>query len=75
MNLIRNERLKLLATYLNGMAIAIFALGGLAPSFSMLYGNAAAGSAVFLAFVTISCLVASAALHYVASLVLKRLSP
>jgi uncharacterized membrane protein YkgB len=75
MNLIRNERLKLLATYLNGMAIAIFAIGGLAPSFSMLYGNTASASAAFMVFVTVSCLIASAALHYVASLILKRLSP
>lgn len=28
MNLVRNERAKLLATYLNGMAIAAVAIGG-----------------------------------------------
>ena len=37
MDLIRNERIKLLATYINSMAVALFAVGGLAPLFSYLY--------------------------------------
>ena len=74
MNLIRNERLKLFATYLNGLAIALFALGGLAPIFSILYGTASNPSG-FTALIAISCLAGSAALHYVASVVLKGLQP
>lgn len=31
--MIKNERIKLSATYLNGMAIAVFAVGGLAQFF------------------------------------------
>ena len=31
MSLIHNERIKLRATYLNGLAIAVFAVGSLAP--------------------------------------------
>ena len=76
MNVIHNERLKLLATYLNGMAIAIFAVGGLAPSFAMIYGtNISASSTAFVAVVAVSCLFASIGLHYLASLILMRLSP
>jgi len=74
MSLIRNERLKLFATYLNGLAIATFALGGLAPTFSILYGTTANSSA-FTAVIAFSCLAGSAALHYVASVVLKGLKP
>lgn len=37
--LVSNERLKLLATFMNGIAIAVFAVGGLAPLFSGLYGS------------------------------------
>jgi uncharacterized membrane protein YfcA len=32
MKTIHNERLKITATFLNGLAIAIFAIGGLAPA-------------------------------------------
>jgi hypothetical protein len=37
MSLIENERTKLTAAYLNGLAIAIFAIGGLAPFFSYIH--------------------------------------
>ncbi|GJE16047.1 amino acid transporter [Methylobacterium marchantiae] len=32
--LVANERSKLTATYVNGLAIALFAVGGLAPMFA-----------------------------------------
>jgi hypothetical protein len=35
MNLVGNERTKLTATYVNGVAIAIFAIGGFAPLISL----------------------------------------
>jgi hypothetical protein len=73
MSLIRNERLKQFATYLNGLAIATFALGGMAPIFSILYGTTANPISGFTALVAVSCLIGSAALHYVASVVLKGL--
>ena len=34
MSLVHNERTKLRATYLNGLAIALFAVGALAPLFT-----------------------------------------
>ena len=56
MDLIRNERIRLFATYLNGIAIAVFAVGGLAPLFSMLYGTIPASLAGFVILVSVSCL-------------------
>lgn len=75
MSLIRNERLKLFATYLNGLAIAIFALGGLGPIFALLYAETPNPAATYTVLVAISCLAGSAALHYAASIVLKGLRP
>jgi hypothetical protein len=40
MSLVHNERTKLTATYINGLAIAVFAVGGLAPILSNLYAGA-----------------------------------
>lgn len=74
MNLIHNERIKLFATYLNGLAIAIFAVGALAPSFSMLYGTLPNSGSSFTA-VTPICVIVSAALHYAGSIALRRLRP
>ena len=71
MDLIHNERIKLLATFLNGIAIAIFAVGGLAPVFSTLYGTGTLDP-----FVTLNgaiCLLAACLLHYLGSSVLKRI--
>jgi Na+-driven multidrug efflux pump len=36
---VHNERTKLTATYLNGVAIAVIAVGGLAPIFSAFYNG------------------------------------
>jgi hypothetical protein len=38
---IYNERIKLFSIFLNGIGIAIFAVGGLAPTISALYGRMA----------------------------------
>ncbi len=73
MYLIRNERLKLFATYLNGLGIAVFAVGGLAPVLSMLNGTLPASSTVIVAIVGTICFLVSAALHYAGSLVVKGL--
>jgi hypothetical protein len=40
-SLVQNEQVKLTATYLNGLAIAIFAVGGLAPVVGVVSGDGA----------------------------------
>lgn len=73
MTLIRNEQTKLLATYLNGIAIAVFAVGSLAPVFSSIYGSS--GPSWLLALTSTLCVIASATLHLIARRVLRRLEP
>jgi hypothetical protein len=72
MSLIHNEQAKPTATYVNGLAIAVFAVGGLAPLFSVLYSDRPA-SIPFLSIVGISlvCFAASGGLHYAARRFLK----
>lgn len=67
--LVRNERRKLTATYLNGLAIAVFAVGGLAPIAGLILGTvgSVAGPAILVAI----CLLLSGVLHWVALLMLK----
>ena len=65
MNLVRNERLKLLATYLNGAAIAAIAIGG----FSQV---ASVGSSADVRTIT-AWIAMSIALHVIAQLILGRL--
>jgi hypothetical protein len=69
--LVRNERTKLTATYFNGVAIAIFAIGALAPSI-----NAASAQARLWPVVAptiVICILISATLHFVARRILKGL--
>lgn len=73
MSMIHNERLKLLATFLNGLGIALFGVGGLAPVFSSLYN--ANGPTIYLMVVSIICFLAACALHFAGSTVLKRMKP
>lgn len=73
MSMIRNEQTKLLATYLNGIAIAVFAVGSLAPVFSNIYGSS--GPSALLAFTSVICLFTSATIHLIARRVLRRLEP
>jgi len=74
MSLIGNEQAKLTATYLNGLAIALFAVGGLAPVFSGIYSGTITDGHT-LAIGSGSCFVASIALHFVARMILRRLRP
>jgi len=69
--IIHNERLKLAATFLNGLGIALFAVGGLAPVFSNLYGPNPPG--FLLIFVSVICFASAFALHYAGSRLLKDL--
>jgi hypothetical protein len=74
MNLVHNEQAKLTATYLNGLAIATFAVGGLAPLFSALNAGTP-GPLPFWAVASISlvCALTSLSLHLIARLVLRRM--
>ncbi|TCQ25007.1 amino acid transporter [Rhizobium sp. PP-CC-3G-465] len=73
MSLIHNERTKLTATYLNGVAIAIFAVGGFAPAIGWLNTGAAPGLTV--AIVCLVCISSSVGLHFIERSVLKGLKP
>lgn len=73
MTMIRNEQTKLTATFLNGLAIALFAVGGLAPSLGMASGSVPASQLV--TFLMGYCLIASLALHLIARRFLRRMMP
>ena len=73
MSLIHNEQTKLTATYLNGVAIALFAVGAIAPVVSVL--NGAAGSGIGVALMALICITVSAVLHFLARIFLRRLRP
>lgn len=73
MSLIHNERVELTATYLNGLAIAIFAVGGLAPLVAIVSGTVQTG-AVQVAVLATVCVGASMSLHLLARHSLSRLS-
>lgn len=73
MSLVHNEQTKLTATYLNGLAIALFAVGGLAPAFSYTFGSIAGQPLWAVAVVAVICLVVSATLHLIARRILRDL--
>ena len=75
MSAIHNEQTKLTATYVNGLAIALFAVGGLAPTFSFAFGSFKGTPIwVVLGGATI-CLFASVALHWLGRRILRSLTP
>ena len=69
----KNEQLKLSATFLNGLGIALFAVGGLAPIFSGLYGSS--GLSITHGVVSAICAAITVALHLVARRILRGLGP
>ena len=73
MSLIHNERTKLRARYLNGLAIAIFAVGGLAPAFNAAYAAPSGVPYWAVALSSLVCLIISTVLHVRASWVLRDL--
>lgn len=73
MTLIHNERTKLTAPYLNGVAIALFAVGAIAPVVSVL--NGATGSGLGVALMAVVCIAVTAVLHFLARIFLGRLRP
>lgn len=75
MSLVHNEQRKLTATYLNGLAIALFAVGGLAPIFSFAFGSAAGQPFWTVLIAAAICIFVSGILHLVARRSLKGLIP
>jgi hypothetical protein len=76
MSLVHNEQTKLTATYLNGLAMGVFLVGGLAPIFSSFYapsGSAMSMPVGVMIAVSAVCFLLSAALHFMARQVLKDL--
>ena len=73
MSVVRNEQAKLTATYLNNLAVALFAVGALTPVVSSLLS--AAGATAFIVLIGAVCMIASLALHLLGRLVLKGLTP
>ncbi len=75
MSLVRNERLKLLATALNNVAIATFVTALIAPSASVLYGLTSPTASRIWPLIACGWFAVSVMLHLSAQWVLKRLSP
>ncbi len=75
MSVVENEQVKLTATYLNGLAIAIFAVGGLAPLVSIVSGTAHPSALLPIAALTTVCVLLSGALHLIAKRHLRQLQP
>lgn len=67
----REERIKLRAAYLNGLAVAVAAVGGIAPMVSLLARSDANPFAT--ALLALVCLATSGVLHWTASQLLGRL--
>lgn len=57
-----NERVKLTANWMSSVAVAVFAIGALAPLFAALYGTQPAS--VRMVVGTGICILAALALHY-----------
>ncbi|WP_051631358.1 hypothetical protein [Afifella pfennigii] len=72
--MIQNERIKLTANYFNGLAIAVLAIGGLAPPISLALDVSPERPVWSVALVSIVCLLGSAALHWLGRKVLAGLA-
>ncbi len=73
---VHNERTKLSATYLNGIAVAVFAVGGFAPFIStVLAADPAPHSPLLVFALMVGCWVVSGAIHSAARVTLKGLQP
>jgi sulfite exporter TauE/SafE len=71
--LVRNEQAKLTATYLNGIAIAVAAVGGIAPWIPHLAQESTSG-ARRLAVIAVGCVLLSVGLHFLARTILTKLT-
>lgn len=70
-----NERTKLTATYINGMATALAAAGAFAPLFALIYGEASPERLRSTAIGFAICVSISLALHLLARWILGRIRP
>lgn len=70
--LVHNEQTKLLATYVNSIAVALFSAGVLTPLLGGIVGSLQAGP-LQLGGVMIGCIMASVGLHYLARRLLRGL--
>ncbi|MFN3077642.1 MAG: amino acid transporter [Alphaproteobacteria bacterium] len=75
MSLVENERTKLTATFMNGIAIAMVAAGAIAPLVAFSYGLPGAAHGVTIALIGIGWISGGIALHLVARRHLKGLAP
>lgn len=73
MSLVHNEQTKLTATFLNGIAIAVLAVGGLAPLVASLSGGV--GLTSLIVVLGGVCFVVSLVLHLAARHLLRGLRP
>lgn len=74
--LVANERRKLSATYLNGLAVAVFAVGGFAPFISTVLASGSGAQSPFLVLAVMAvCWMVSGAIHSAARASLKGLQP
>ncbi|SFG64830.1 hypothetical protein [Methylobacterium gossipiicola] len=72
--LVTNERAKLTATYVNGVAVAVLAVGGLAPVFAQrLPGPIDPSAAIRTALTSLVCIVVSGVLHWMGRSILRGL--
>lgn len=70
---IHSERTKLTATWLNGVAIALMAVGGFAPTISYFAATVSTPSPGWLTATGAACFLFSTVLHFMARKVLGRL--
>ncbi len=69
--LVNNERLKLLATFVNSAGVAMFAVGGIAPVISGLYGPTRITAPLLV--VSLVCFAGACCLHVAGSTILRGL--
>ena len=75
-DLIANERAKLMATYLNGVAVGLSVLGGVGPVFSFLFAALAVRPPIVVLIAAMAiCQAMSVCLHLVARRTLRGLKP
>jgi hypothetical protein len=74
--LVANERAKLTAAYLNGVAIGLLLIGAFAPVFSFMFAaQASRPSLTLLGVAILVCQLGSGCLHWIARRVLGGLKP
>jgi hypothetical protein len=73
MTAVHNEKTKLTANFLNGVGIAVFAVGGFSPLIASVYGSTA--PTFLLVPASVICILFALAIHLLARQVLKRMLP